>query len=526
MKATENRSKLLGTCAAACFTLLWLAGFVGAQDAVSTNQTEATESTLPPAPALSPEPTPALTPAPTESAVAPKKPLAYIIPVRDAIDKNALSHFRLGIPKAQEAGADLIVIAMDTHGGGVFETEEITRLIMELDIPIFTFVEYNAISAGAMIAICTDKIYMKAGSKIGDAIIIMSGPKGMEPVPETEREKLEGFGDALIRTLAEHSGRDPKLASCMIRPDLEYKIGDEVICEKGRILTLTNNEAAKLYGEGEDQKPLLSEATVGSIEDMLAQEGYEGAQLVEMEFNWAELTGLTLTKYSPLLLTIGSLGLLIMVYNPSLTVPGLIIAVVCYGVFFFGNYVEGFAGYEEVLIFVVGLILIALEIFVIPGFGVAGITGILCVLGALLAAMVNIDLPEGVYIPSFEQLSVLRKPLVTLSASILMTGLGALVMGMIIPNSRVFNRRMVLQKSASKAEGYDAMDDHSGLVKKTGVATTNLTPSGSALINEQLFDVMTQGEWIDSETPIQVMETHGNVIIVATATPPDVGTDA
>jgi len=437
----------------------------------------------------------------------------YVIPVEGPINDAVLYLVRRGAEEAEKVGAQAIVFEMDTPGGAVNTTEEILKNIADISVPTYTFVKYNAISAGAIIAVATDKIFMRPGSKIGDAMPIVPG----QNLEEAEREKVEAYVDTLIRGLGEKTGRDPELLSCMVRRQNEYKIGKETISEEGELLTLTNNEAAQIYGKGKNAKPLLSDGTVDTLEDMLEAVELEGAEIVNMEITWAERLFQRIALISPLLIGLGIMGIWAAIYNPGLTIPALIFSTCCFIVFFFGHHVAGLAGHEEAVIFVIGIVLLIVEVAVIPGFGLAGLTGIMLVMGALLAAMVQTypgSLPGSGALPLLPKISDLKTPLQGLSIAVIGSGLGVAVLARYIPRTRRFQSAFVQREVLDKAEGYQASHDTSQWVGQEGTARSDLRPAGRAQFGEDHLDVITEGNFIDAGTPVRIIKAQGSRIFV------------
>ncbi len=189
--------------------------------------------------------------------------MVYVIPVHGMIEPALLYVMRRGVAEAEINGAAAIVLSMDTLGGRLDAATDIVRLMQRVRVPTYTFVEKNAISAGAIIALSTDKIFMAPGSVIGDAMPIMMSPTGgAQEMPEAIEEKTVSAVAALIRAAAQESGHDPQLAEAMVRRELEYKIADEVISPAGQLLTLTNVEAEREVGPPEARRKLLSQGTL------------------------------------------------------------------------------------------------------------------------------------------------------------------------------------------------------------------------------------------------------------------------
>ncbi len=445
-------------------------------------------------------------------APAPREPvdddrLVYVLPIRGPIEPALLYIVRRGLAEARTENADAVVFPMDTPGGAVNVTEEIIDLIARMEMPTYTFVEHNAISAGAIIALASDYIYMAPGSKIGDAMPIMMSPGGgVQPMPDAEREKIMSYVDSLVRGIAQRKGRDEEMASAMVRPEVEYIVDGEVISKEGQLLTLTNAEAERRFGE--DQTPLLSEGTYNDLDEMLAVVGLDRARRVELEVTMAERIARFLQVIGPLLMMVGFLGLYLEFQSPGFGVPGAV-GIICLLLFFTGHHIAGLAGNEDILLFVLGVALIAVEVFVFPGFGVIGLTGLVLVLWALLNAMVE-RFPGDPWIPSMPEL---RVPLLKLSSAIVGAAVGAALLGRLLPRTTIFHR-LVLEDATTRDAGYSSSKDTSRWVGREGVTLSPLYPAGSALIDDQRLDVITRGEYIDADKPVRVVETHGNRIIV------------
>lgn len=436
-------------------------------------------------------------------------PVVYQIPIKDMIEPSLLYIMRRGMKEAESAGADAIVFVMDTPGGRVDTTEEIIRLIEAIKLPTYTFVEHNAISAGAIIALATDYIYMAPGSKIGDAMPVIASPQGgMQQLGDAEREKIESYVDSLIRGIAQRKGRSEEMASAMVRRTVEYKIGDEVISKEGEILTLTHLEAERIFTIDGVERPLLSEGTVATVEEMLKRVELAGAEIKSLEITGVEKIARVIAMVAPILLTIGMLALWIEFQTPGIGY-GALVGAVCLVLFFFGHHIAGLAGHEEILLFALGLILLLVEIFALPGFGLIGLTGIFLMVWSLLVSMAP-SLPNGPMIPSLPDL---RIPIRNLVVSLLLSGVGMLLLSRSLPKSRSASW-LVLKESTSKSAGYSSSEEHNELLGQLGRTITPLRPGGAAMFGEKRRDVVARGEFIGEKTPVKVVEVHGNRIVV------------
>lgn len=437
----------------------------------------------------------------------PSAKLVYVLPIRGPIEPALLYVIRRGLAEAKTKQADAVIFPMDTPGGAVNVTEDIVELIARVEVPTYTFVENNAISAGAIIALASDYIYMAPGSKIGDAMPILMGPGGgVQPLPDAEREKIMSYVDSLIRGIAQRKGRDETLASAMVRPEIEYIIDDVVISKEGQLLTMTNVEAERRFGE--EQKPLLSEGTYDNLDEMMDAVGFGQAVRHELQITAAERIARFLQVIGPLLMMVGFLGLYLEFQSPGFGLPG-ILGVICLLLFFAGHHIAGLAGNEDILLFILGVALILIEVLVLPGFGVVGFTGLLLVLWALINAMIE-RLPGDPWLPSLPEL---RVPVLKLSGAIVGAAVGAALAGKLIPRTSVFHR-LVLDEATARNAGYTASKDTSNWIGKEGVTTSPLYPAGSAMFDDQRLDVITRGEYIEQGKRIRVVETHGNRIIV------------
>jgi len=430
------------------------------------------------------------------------RPLVYQIPIKSQIEPALLYVIRRGVTEAAAAKADAIIFVMDTPGGRVDITRDILEIIREIKTPVYTFVERDAYSAGAIIALATPHIYMAPGSVIGAATpILMSPGGGVQDLNEDVGEKMKSGVAAMVRAAAEQGGHDPALAEAMVRRELEYKVGTNIVSKAGELLTLTDSEA-----EG-----VLSDGTVADVEALLAKIGLSDAEIKILEVTPAEKLARIIAGIAPILLMIGLGGIYLEIKTPGLGLPG-IAGATALALFFFGHHIAGLAGMEDVVIFVIGFSLLFIEVFVTPGFGFLGITGIALILVSLLNAM-SWQVP-GEFLPTISGSgATLQKAFVKLSIG--MTGTVALgvIAGHFLPKSRAM-RPLVLNQSTDKAEGFTAAHDHSELMGKVGTAEMNLHPAGRALFDGNRINVISRGEFIEKGSAVKVVEAHGSRIVI------------
>lgn len=434
----------------------------------------------------------------------------FVIPVHDTIERALVYVIRRGMAQAADEGAKAVIFDMDTHGGRVDATEEILDILGASKIRTCTFVNPRAISAGAIIALGTDAIYMAPGSNIGDAMPIMLSPLGSpQELPSDIQEKSVSYVASLIRSTAERNGHDPKLAEAMVRRGVGYSIGGDVICPTNQLLTLTSREAERLVKVDGQERPLLSAGTVENLDALKERLGFPGARIVTFAVSPAERLARVIEALSFLLLAGGLIGLYIEFKTPGFGLPG-ILGLCLLAIWFWGHRVAGLAGSAELILFAVGVLLLAAEIFLFPGFGIAGIAGITMILVSLLMAMVQHYPGTPWYRPPIREI---QDSILTLGASLLITAVAAVVLARFLPRTPLF-RQLALDTAVSSARGYQASESTASLSGARGVAVTPLRPGGTAEIDGRRLSVVTRGDYLDAGTPIVVAETHGNRVVV------------
>ena len=434
--------------------------------------------------------------------------IAFIIPVEGEINQSLVYLIRRGISEAKTAGAQILILDMDTPGGRVDSTRKIMTALLAAgdELRTITYVNTWAMSAGSFISVCTDDIFMAPVSQIGAAAPII----GTEEVSDTVNEKMVSAVAALARSAAEAKGHDPKLIEAMVRMDMEYKIGDDVIARDGELLTLTNTEAEKKYGD--PPRPLLSAGTVKDIDELLARIGVPDARQIRMSISTAERFSSYIESLSVFLLSLGILMLYFEAQSPTFGLLG-ILGISLIGIWFWAYAIAGSAGAAELLIFIIGLALLAVEVFVIPGFGFVGVLGVACMLGALMMAMVP-HIPTNVPgLPPFPVLPDLYESFVRLGLSLVLSTISMLILARYLPETRLFSR-LVLEAATDAKSGYTASENTRALIGQTGVSVTPLRPGGTGDFAGTRMSVVSRGEFIDSNSLIRIAEAHGSRIVV------------
>ena len=448
----------------------------------------------------------------------------YVVPVRDDIMPPILYVIRRGVKDAMEAEADCLIFDMETNGGRVDITEDIFDIIGKFRGETVTYVNKDAYSAGAFIAVATQKIYMAPQSVIGAAAPIMMGPTGgVSEMPSTMEVKINSAIRAKIRTQAEKNGYAVDVIEAMVDKTKKLERDKKIICQEGDILTLTNLEAEAKYGDA--KTPLLSSGTVESIDSLINELGYAGAQRVDIQPLGAEELGTWINAISPLLLLIGIIGLYIEFKTPGFGVFGAI-GIAALVVYFFGGYVSGLAGIEWVAVFVLGVVLVAVELFWFSGTLIIGMVGVLCMLVALVMGMTDIypDMPwfptgegKGDSMPQVEGIDFalpdFSKPIRDLMIAFVLSIPVIWALAKYLPQTAFFAR--FASEAASGVESVAALaaevDSRLGQV---GEATTPLHPGGKAMFGDDMCTVVTQGEMIAVGAQVKVIGHRGSDLLV------------
>ncbi len=454
-----------------------------------------------------------LAPSPESVFAAESKGATYVIPIKGMIERGLLYAVRRGIEDAKQNNASAIIIDMDTPGGKLQSAEEIVFLLLNAGVPTYTYVNPDAISAGAIISFATDEIYMAPSGRIGDAMPIMMNPMpmgGAQAVPEDLKPKIMSPTLAMVRATTQAKGHDSDLAEAMVDPDLEYRIGDEVICAEGQLLTLTSQEAERRVGE--EQRPLLSMGTVESLKALIEKLGLSGTEIVTVEITPAERIARAIEGFplSGILMALGMLGLYIEFKTPGFGFPG-IAGMILLAIWFWGHHLAGLAGTTELVLFILGVVLLAVEIFVIPGFGLTGIAGLLAIFLAIFSGMIELPSPNR---PTFAPIdSQVQWAVLNMGLAFGLTFALAIMLSSVLPRTNAFHR-ILLENAVSSSEGYASSEEKPGLVGLTGKAVTPLHPSGIGLFDGKRLSVVARGSFIDANAPIVIAEAHGNRIVV------------
>ena len=460
--------------------------------------------------------------APLGQAAAEKK--VYVVPVREDIMPPILYVIRRGVKEAMAAEADCLILDMETNGGRVDITEEIFDIIGKFKGETVTYVNKDAYSAGAFIAVATEKIYMAPQSVIGAAAPIMMSPTGgVSEMPSTMEVKMNSAIRAKIRTQAEKNGYAVDVVEAMVDKTKKLERDGKIICEEGDILTLTNLEAEAKYGVANTR--LLSSGTVESIDALILELFPAGAQRVDVAPLGVEELGTWINAISPILLLIGIIGLYIEFKTAGFGVFGAV-GIAALVLYFFGGYVSGLAGVEWVGIFVVGVALVAVELFLLPGTIFIGLIGVVCMFVALVMGKTDLypNTPlfpfgesdgGGGVAPQIEGIDF------SLPITDLLIAFGLAVpiiwaLAKFLPHTALF--AALTSSAASGVESVAAVAaEIESRLGQAGTSTTPLNPGGKGMFGDALCNVITQGEMIAAGTPVKVIGHRGSDLLVIEA---------
>jgi membrane-bound serine protease (ClpP class) len=412
------------------------------------------------------------------------------IPIEGTIDLG-LAAF---IERALETHEDAVLVVLDinTLGGRVDAAIRIRDALLAHSAKVAAFIDPRAISAGALIALACDVIAMKPGASFG-AVTPMSSDGAEQS--EAVEEKMTSYMRAEMRSTAEVNGRRGDIAEAMV----DRSVVIEGVDTAEKLLTLDTDKAIALG---------MADVQVDSLAGLYAALGLDAPAQTSLEENWAERIARFLTDptVSGLLMSLGMLGLLIELYSPGTGLPGAV-GVVCLALFFGGHTVTHLAGLEEILLLLAGLVLLALEVFVFPGFGIAGIAGIACVGLSLVLTLLALPLDVS------WNLGFVNDALERVGISLLATLAAGLIALRFLPRTAA-GKRLVLAGATTVEAGYVSAPVESALLGATGIAVTDLRPAGKAELAGRRVDVVSDGGYIERGSEVRVVEAAAGRLVV------------
>ncbi|MCB9531409.1 MAG: nodulation protein NfeD [Myxococcales bacterium] len=427
---------------------------------------------------------------------------ALVIDISGEISPATASYVERALRDA--AGAGLIVLRVDTFGGRIDAAVRIRDALLESDVPTVAYVPHRAISAGALISLAAQSIVFGPGASMGAATPIQI--EGGEAAPV--EDKVVSYMRAEMRATAEARGRRTDVAEAMV----DASVAIDGVIDDETLLTLTTREAAALG---------VIDGVVDSEDELFAALGAASTERVGVELNWAErLAGfLTSPVVAGILMSIGMLGVMIELYHPGVALPG-VVGVLALSAFFFGHAVVALAGWEEVALLLVGFVLLALELFVIPGFGIAGILGIACVAGALLLSMVDGPLDVAV------SAGAVNAGARTLFFALVLAIGAAFAIGKLLPE-RAYPSWLVLRTTIAQRAGAAAPPETVVGVSVSpgdrGRTLTPLKPAGKVRFAGDVVDVVSRGPWVEAGVEVAVVEVGGVRVVVEEVESPNEG---
>lgn len=429
-----------------------------------------------------------------------------VVPLHGEVSPSLLAFLRRAVKTAENNGASAIIFDMNTYGGRLDTAADVVHVLNQTKIPTYTFIDTNAGSAGAIIAMATQHIYMAPVSAIGAAAPILSTG---EDLPATAKEKTISYWSALVRGSAIKNAHNPDIGEAFMNKDKEVKIGDRIVHAKGAVLSLNAQEATERI----NGKPLLAEGSAESTGDLIRKAGLAG-NLIRIEPTGFEQIAFWITALAPLLLLGGILGAYLEFKIPGVTWPGIISAI-CFTLFFLGHYLAGLAGWEVVALFILGMLLVLIEIlFFAHSTIVFGLAGIFLMLGSLLWTMID-RYPGQSFFPTGKMLAV---PLLNMFIAIIGAFLIIALLARYLPRTSIYRRFALLDSNPpgpSLAGAPRRFARALTLVPGTqGTAVTILRPSGKARFADNVVDVVTEGEFIAAQTPVTVIQTDGMRVVV------------
>lgn len=403
--------------------------------------------------------------------------VVYVADIEGEITLGLAAYVERAIETAEENDASAIIFKLDTPGGAVNAAEKIGQHLTNTDLKTIAFVNPDAISAGAYIAINMDEIYMTPKGAMGAATAITSDGNAAE-------DKVQSYWISKMRSAAELNGRDPIFAEAMVDKTVHLP---EYGAKSGDLLTFTANQAIQAgYSEGivENQAQLLNEV------------GFSNVDLRHVDVSWSERIAdfVTNSVIIPILLSLGSLGLVLELYSPGFGAPG-IVGISSLLLFFYGHLIAGLAGMESIILFIIGFILIVLELFV-PG-GIAGFIG----LGSIILSIL-----------------IAGESMVQMAISLLIAFIIAIIAMVILmkffgKKIRVISK-LVLKDSTNTEQGYVSNKTRTELLNREGITMTPLRPSGTIMIDKERIDAVTEGGFINPGAKVMVVKVEGVRVIV------------
>jgi membrane-bound serine protease (ClpP class) len=410
----------------------------------------------------------------------------YVAYIDSEIDLGLAPYISRVISEAEQNNADAIVFKINTFGGRVDAATQIKDAILSSKVLTIAFINNRAISAGALIALSCNKIVMVPGSSIGAATVV-------DQTGQKVGEKYQSYMRSEMRSTAEKNGRRTDIAEGMV----DERVVVEGLSDSTTLITLTSEEAHKY---------LIADTVLTNFNELLSAFDLKNAKEVSITSNWAEdvVKFLNNSIISSILIMVGFFGLMAEIKSPGWGIAGTT-ALIALTLFFGSSYILQLASILEILLFVIGLGLLLAEIFIIPGFGVAGISGIVLIFASIFLSLLGSE--------PFIDMNVVSIAIIQLSGAMLFALLGMFFLVKYLPKSTAFNK-LVLSESEKAEQGFVSYPSEKDLMGKVGIAYTTLRPGGTAVIDRRRIDVVADSEYIDKDVKIKVIRVEGIKVVV------------
>jgi membrane-bound serine protease (ClpP class) len=423
--------------------------------------------------------------------------VVYVVPITGIIDLGLAPFVSRVLEEAAEAQAAAVILDINTFGGRVDAAVLIRDALLQARVRTVAFVNRRAISAGALISLAAETIAMADGGTIGAATPVEMGAPGAPAQPVAE--KTVSYMRKEFRATAESRKRPPLLAEAMVDVDVEIP----GVIDKGKLLTLTTEEALQHQ---------LADLRANSLAALLQALDLTGAEVRTASPTWAEtlVRFLTHPVVSSLLMTLGILGLIVEIRTPGFGIPGAL-GLLSLGLFFWGHWLVQLAGWEELLLVGLGVVLLALEVFVIPGFGLSGLLGLAALLGGLGLSIVGAGATWEALLAAMGWVAL----------SVLLALVASLALLRVLPRLP-WGRRLILETELLAGVGGASAPEHDRRwLGKSGTAVTPLRPAGLASLDGERVDVVSEGAFIEAGQAIDVIRVDSNRIVVRQSRAPN-----
>lgn len=430
-------------------------------------------------------------------------PVVYLMPIEGEVRPIMMTLFKRGLEEAEEKGVDLVLLEMDTPGGQLNIAEEISRILLESEVPTATWIKNEGLSAGMLIAISTRRIYMKPViSMVGDCQPIFMTTGEIKEAPEKILTVVREYGERA----AHKNGYPEDAVLAMIDEKLTYTSPDGSIeCGSGELLTLRAEEAVRIG---------FASGLANTVEDVLAHLGLSDAKVVRFKKNWAESIAAYICRpaIASLLTLAGLVGLFIEYKTPGFGIPGGS-GLICLGLVFWGHSIAHLAGMEGMMLFVLGTALLGVEIFLIPGFGLAGAAGIAAIVLGLLLTFLQVPVRDPLFIPELH----LTRPLLMVGFSTVGAILTILLIANYLPRVQwMTSMGLSLATELRASEGYASFDSKTtdNLIGRVGLTLSPLRPGGVMTLDGNRMTVVSRGDFVESEKKVRIVGVEGMKIVV------------